>query len=234
MSELSPRAAALVRAGRGALRPSAADQERVSAALRACLGEAALPVQAGFWTTLFSRPAWAKVSAIGAAIGIAGGATVLALDEPTSVANRAPLAKSAEAPIPLVAPPPVVLAEPTPSEPVAPKAPLERGRASEASAAAVRRPSDRLAQEVAILARATSELHAGRPASALRAIDEHQRKFPNGLLAEERRTARVQALCALGHRNEAEPELQRLAKQAPELPNTLRAKQVCGAAVRPR
>jgi hypothetical protein len=61
-----------------------------------------------------------------------------------------------------------------------------------------KRATDRLAQEVAILSRATSELHAGRPANALKAIDEHARKFPNGLLVEERRAARTQALCALG------------------------------------
>jgi hypothetical protein len=81
---------------------------------------------------------------------------------------------------------------------------------------------------VAILSRAASALHAGRAASALKAIDEHQRKFPQGLLSEERRAARAQALCLLGRRGEAELELQRLVKNSPQSPNTARVKEVCG------
>jgi hypothetical protein len=60
MSYLSPEAVVLVHGGRGALRPSAADRERVSAALRACLGDVALPQQAGASASLFSRSVWAS------------------------------------------------------------------------------------------------------------------------------------------------------------------------------
>ena len=45
MTDLSPQAASLVRAGRQALMPSATDRLRVSDALRARLGDAALPVE---------------------------------------------------------------------------------------------------------------------------------------------------------------------------------------------
>jgi hypothetical protein len=228
VNDLSFRAAAVVNAGRGALRPSAADRERVSAALRACLGDAALPLEAGALTSLFSASAWAKVSAIGAAVGIIGGATFLASRDSGSAQRRyLDSARPDSAHVSPAAPVPSILARGTSSEPTAPKL-----AAAEPNAGAARRPSDRLAQEVAILSQATSALHAGRAASALSAIDEHQRKFPNGLLAEERRVARVQALCALGRRAEAEPELQRLVRQAPQSPNTLRAQQLCGVQAR--
>lgn len=226
MSELSPKAFALVSAGRGALRPSAADRERITAGLRARLGGAVLPLEAVAATSLASRLAWAKLSMVGAVLGIAGGTTLFALHEPSPAPNApvrdvfaahaAHAAQAVQAPVerPFPAPNPAAAAaasaEPEPV-PVSP------------------RRSDRLAEEVSILSRATSDLHAGRPASALRAVEEHRRKFPNGLLAEERRAALVQALCALGRRDEAEPELARLARIAPQSANTLRAKQVCGA-----
>jgi len=229
VTDLSSRAAALVRAGRGAMRPSAADRERVSAALRACLGDGALPLEVGASTSLFYRSGWTKVCAVGAALGIVGGAAFLMLRGSGSAQSLVPRAAEVSEPR-LEATQPVVPPRATASLSVEPKAGLEASTASEP----VRRPSDRLAQEVAILSRATSELHAGRAASALRAIDEHQRKFPSGLLADERPAARVQALCALGRRAEPAPELERLTRRAPQSPNTLRAKKLCGVAARPR
>ncbi|MGC4090005.1 MAG: hypothetical protein QM756_19375 [Polyangiaceae bacterium] len=221
MSELSSKAEALVRAGRTALRPSTADRERISAALRARLGDAALPVDAGS-SSLLARMAWGKVSAITAAIGVVGGAAWFALREPAPVssvpAQPDSVARVVESATPL---------EPASSVVSLPEAPAPS--APEVNAPAAKRPADRLAEEVAILSKATSELHAGRAANALKKLDEHRRKFPNGLLAQERAAARVQALCALGRSAEARPELERLARVAPQSPNTLRAKQVCGA-----
>jgi hypothetical protein len=89
--------------------------------------------------------------------------------------------------------------------------------------------ADRLAQEVAILSRAGTELHSGRAAAALRALDEHQKKFPAGLLTQERTAARIQALCALGRMTEADAELARLARSSPESPHEARARQACGS-----
>lgn len=222
VSEMSPKAAALLRAGREALRPSTADRERVTAALRVRLGHAALPLAVGASTSFFARSAWAKVSAVGAAVGLAGGLTFLALREPTHPPLRGPLHQidlATEA----------GTAQPAPKAPASAAAPPLAAAAPAVSSAPTRTRADRLAEEVAILSRATSELHSGRPAGALRALDEHQRKFPRGLLVEERRAARVQALCALGRKSEAKPELERLVKSAPQSPTTLRAKQVCGS-----
>jgi hypothetical protein len=86
-----------------------------------------------------------------------------------------------------------------------------------------------LAQEVAILSRAGTELHAGRPAAALEVLDEHQRKFPRGVLTQERGAARIQALCALGRMKEARAGLARLARAFPGSPHVARARKACGS-----
>ncbi|HEY3494305.1 MAG TPA: hypothetical protein VGK73_06455 [Polyangiaceae bacterium] len=84
--------------------------------------------------------------------------------------------------------------------------------------------SDRLAEEVAILSRAQTELHAERFAESLRMLDEHARKFPRGALAQERRATRIQALCGMDRMAEAEAEL---AKLAPGSVHEGRARQAC-------
>jgi hypothetical protein len=191
VTDLSPEAASLVRAGRRALRPSAADRLRVSDALRARLGNAALPLEVVASTSLFSRVSWAKLSLATATLGITGGALFLGLRQEPAPSPARAHSRPAETLVVTPAPalPPAAVTEVS-------TAPVETATAEQNIPA--KRGTDRLAQEVAILSRATSELHAGRPASALKAIDEHARKFPNGLLVEERRAARTQALCALG------------------------------------
>jgi len=78
---------------------------------------------------------------------------------------------------------------------------------------------------VALLSRATSALRAGRAADALTLLNEHQHKFPKGVLSEERRAAKAQALCSLGRQTEGRAELARL---APHSPAAIRAQQACG------
>jgi hypothetical protein len=77
-----------------------------------------------------------------------------------------------------------------------------------------------------LLSRATSDLHRGNAADALKVLNEHGREFPNGLLSEERRGARAQALCLLGRTSEARAELAHL---TPQSPAAARAQQVCGS-----
>jgi hypothetical protein len=81
-----------------------------------------------------------------------------------------------------------------------------------------------------MLSKATGLLNTGRASEALRALDEHQRRFPSGALTEERRGARAQALCTLGNRAEAEKELARLARSSPSSPHLAQARKLCGSA----
>ncbi len=228
MSELSPETRALLQDGRGVLRPSADDRARVRSALAARLGAAAfVATQEASAAASKSLVGWQKLSALVAAGGVvvAGAALLVVQSSPAEDAiGTAP-----------VRPPAVgtVVAQPA-------EAPLDTTERVEPPAApdplsslptsTVRKPSpaDRLAEEVAILSKATSQLRAGRPGEGLRLLEEHRRKFPTGRLAEERRAARVQALCALGNRAEAEAELARLAESSPRSPHLARARRACG------
>lgn len=220
MARLTPPAEELVRAGRAAFQPSEADRERVFQALLphtggaegVGTGEGLAPAGAA------AKASLAKISAVVIALGVAGGGLYLST-RPESSPTKAPASMPAK---------PAHI-EPAPADdapvsvPTTPEPPSVEKRAPAAA-----RSADSLAQEVAILSRAGAELHAGRPAAALTALDEHQRKFPSGVLGQERSAARVQALCALGRTKEARSAFERLARTAPSSPHVVRARKACG------
>lgn len=236
MSRLSPEAGQLVRAGRSVLRPSDADRERVFQGLLPRVGESP-GTEDG--TAQLSRAASAKatlvkLSSVLVGLGIAGGALFFAL-RPEPPANATAAAPAGVEPS---SPADVAASEPEEPEP-SPPAGLGKARQSptpEPRARATRRAptpprsEDSLAREVALLSRAGVELHAARPAAALEALDEHARRFPNGVLAQERAAARARALCALGRMREAQAELARLTRAAPGSPLVARAAQACASA----
>jgi len=210
MTELIPRAPELVRSGPGMNRAAVADCARFQSDLRAQLDAAALP----------ARAFWPFVSNVIFGVVLIGGALLLAArnDRKTASAARSPMAPvvatsvSASTPTPQVASStvsvtPAVVSSPGPRTHIAP-------------------PTDRLAEEVELLARATRDLHSARAGDALKVLDEYRRKFPNGLLMEERCAARAQALCALGRQREALAELDQL---APRSLAAARAKEICDA-----
>jgi len=228
MSRLSPDAEELVQAGREAFRPSDVERERVFQALLPQIGGGAGTGSTG--TGGMNGPSTippaatgtlVKVSAMLVALGVAGGGLFLALrtqpqsPSPKTIATApvtsavAPSAPAKEVPesAPSLAP------QAEPAEKPAPVAP---------------RTANSLAQEVAILSQASTALRAGQPAAALKALDEHQRKFPRGVLTQERSSARVQALCALGRTTEAQVELARLERASPRSPHVARARKACG------
>jgi hypothetical protein len=217
MSTLSPKGRDLVRAGRRAFQPTGADRDRLLGALRAQLGDAALPPDVGSLATAAaaSRSIWPILSAVVVGLGIVGGGLIYALHSGTErgnpqVTNVAPVAVTTQAIDPV--------ANPSVEQPTS--------LAVTPPVASAHHSQDRLAAEVAILSRATRDLRAGRPAEALKALDEYRRKFPKGLLSEEQRAARAQALCALGRFDEAN---EKLAGLAPQSPLAVQARQFCDA-----
>lgn len=220
MLTLSPKGQALVRAGRQAAQPTAADRERVLSQLRARLGDAALPADLGTATSgaAASGSSLPLLSALVVGVGILGGALFYA----------GPHRAAHDRPQPTVTMP--VASPATMSQPVVP--PTEEATGAVAAAPAVApaapaasggRAKDRLAAEVALLSRATRDLRAGRPAEALKALDEYRRKFPKGLLKDEYGAASAQALCALERFGQAYAILGEL----PPSPLVVRAKQFC-------
>jgi hypothetical protein len=230
MVALSPKARALIQEGRKALRPTQTDRERVAAGLRTELGPGALPPQASVPPPppVGAATGWgALASKVLVGVGLVGGALYLALGrEPTPV-PQAHVSEAPSAPAAMAAPPstldaPRKEAPPTLDSPeVAPPPAHPTAVPSESSGSRAR---DRLAEEVALLSRATTALRAGRVNEALKALDEHQSKFPRGVLSEERRAGKAQALCSLGRMSEGRAELGHL---APQSPAAARAKQAC-------
>jgi hypothetical protein len=223
LSRLSPEADDLLQAARAALKPRDADRERVFQALLPQLGGAPSPgggAQEPSGALSAAKTTVVKTLAVVVGLGVAGGGLFLALR------SEAPPEKAA-----------VVTATTTPPTAPTPTEQAPEGAAPvEPRAQPVKRPAvavhgaDRLAQEIAILSLASAELHAGRPAAALRALADHQKRFPAGVLTQERTAARVQALCALGRTEEAKDELARLARTSPNSPHEARARKACGFA----
>jgi TolA-binding protein len=199
------------------------DRARLTEALQAQLGEAVVLGGAG---TVAAKSvvgaAWIKVCAATAGLGLLAGGAAL-VSQPKTEPQVVPPARVAPARSPAAAP---VVAESAPI--AAPETVVRSPKEPAPAAPALRRPADRLAQEVALLSRATTALRSGRPEEALKALAEHQRQFPKGVLTEERRAARAQALCTLGRHGEARADLSTLAKTAPQSPQAARARQACG------
>lgn len=228
MSSLGPEARGLIDAGRAALGPTDADRARNLAALGARLPHGALeprePVPAPAAAS-GGGLGWPALSAIAAGLVASAGVAFFALRTPSKPLPVAAPVVPAQAQSAF--PPPVVsTAQPATSSSDAPLiAPSANAPATPAARGASRRSSDRLAEEVAILSRAETELHAGHYAKALGLLEQHARSFPRGTLAPERIGAQVQALCGLGRRTEAETTLRRLARGS--LHET-RARAACG------
>jgi hypothetical protein len=216
MSELSPQGQALLRATRAALRPQASDRERVLAGLRDRLGAPAAGAAAKAATVQASRTMWTVAGAAFVGVGGVVAFGLSSLSTPTPTPSLAPAASAAPAaPAPVAAPVvPEAAPSPLPAVPATPSVLTRR---------------DRLAEEVAILSQAAKDLRAGHAATALSALNEHQKKFPSGLLTQERRAARAEALCSLGRFGEADAELTTLVRTAPQSPLTVRAQQRCKA-----
>lgn len=236
MSGLSPELREFVQVSRSALRPTEADSARILEALRAQLGDAAVvgaqttqaAVTSASTSFLFGKGS--LMSLVG--LAMLGGIWFFATHNPRAVSREtntvASVAATASAPLASAA---SVLSSSPPLSP-GPAASAVAVVASTTADGDKSRPAashhvrDRLAEEVAIIARAEAALRGGRPAVALEALNEHERKFGNGLLAEERIAARAQALCALGRTSEADAQLTQLS------PNSLHgqpSQKACGS-----
>lgn len=228
MSALSPKARALIDQAHEEVRPPAGDMERLQALLDAQLG-APMPTPTGSGPLVAPHAnSWRLLTSLTVGAALVGGVALWAARPNVAQAPAAPSAVASTLVKPPEAPPPIasVVEVQTPVVP-------EPARSAKAESKAPAPPAqDALAQEVALLSRATSDLRAGRAGAALKLLDEHQRKFPNGMLAVERRAVRAQVLCSLKRVSEGRAELSHL---APQSPAAGRAKQLCDeAAAAPR
>lgn len=84
--------------------------------------------------------------------------------------------------------------------------PISPAAAQPEVAAAAAPPTGSLAEEYALIRAAQRALGAGDARTALARLDEHAARFAQGALANERRIARVAALCEAGREAEARAE----------------------------
>ena len=211
---LDPTARDLIQRSRRALRPSEADRRRIDAAMVDRLGTDVLGVDKTSGMQLSSSLAWKLGLAV--CLGVIGSITFLTVESKPN--DPAPLAAAPTQPPQALKPEPEAEPEPEQTPAAAP---------ANVSASPAPPHRDMLAREVALLSAATTALRAGDVSAALRSLDEHKRKYPNGVLREERRTAQAQALCSIGRVSEGRAQLKGL---PPTSPTAARAAQVCQAA----
>ncbi len=226
MADLSPGAAALLRAGRTSFRPSASDRDRVLQALSQHIAAGAPVEVAGHagpaQTAVVTR--WPlRAWVLGGAATVAVGAGVILAAHTWKAPGQSPASTMSSSPAvepsaPAALPAPEDSSEPPP----APNPP--RG-----TRATTRPPADSLPEEVRLLSKAEQQLNEGHADDALKTLAEHERRFPGGALAEERMAARVQSLCAAGRVTQAKAELAKLARTYPRSPHVDRARRFCGA-----
>ncbi|HMJ14486.1 MAG TPA: hypothetical protein VK524_23905 [Polyangiaceae bacterium] len=240
MNELSNEARALVELARTSDGPSAGDRHLVRAGLAA--SGAALALSASVQATaqaasaLGSAAATKTVLVAAPAVATGLGAITSHVIVPGIVgmviggALAAPLLLKDPAPErPSVPVPSVQSAAHSPQVPRAvvhapvPEPASSRPAPSAVSAAV----PDSLQEETELLVRAQRELSSGRAEGALELLDEHERRFPRGSLAQERAASRVFSLCRAGRALEARAHAQRFLQAAPTSPVAPRIRRSC-------
>ncbi len=255
MTELGPDARALFRSARSDLAITHDERARLDRALAARLGVAAgvAVTLAAKGPTASLPPAAAggsvatalvtKVVGVIAVVCVAaGGATLYAKRHVDAVpVPGSPIASARIAP-PVVTPPPAavaaatpsasaaIVAEPSPSAPRVPtRAPaLRRPASAAAEAPAAIAPSGSVADETTLLRSADAALRSDDPTRALAFLDEHARKYPHGILVEERSAERIFALCKLGRSSEARTDARQFLRDRGESPLAASVRASCG------
>jgi len=236
----------LLRSARDDFEAPAGEEDRTWAALNARLaagGAAAAPGQGlgrGFkWgmvlvsclaVVLATAPRWLGNAPAPAPRG----------SQPLRVAPRAANREGAAAPVEVPAVSPAaalpLAVEPQPSrsgaavatKPKPPSAVSAVAAPPSAAPAAESAPevASRLREESALISLARGQLRAGHPQTALSTLEQARRKFPSGVLAQEREALTIEALSKSGQNDEARAREIEFAREHPESPHTGRLERV--------
>lgn len=246
MKQLSPQAKSYLDALRSVDAPPADATARVweSVVARAAAGELGPelgpePVADGGASTAAAGSGSIKsivigiVLGAGAAIGVT--AAIVGGDDVPTLAAAPGLAPFRDVPAP-VPPPrapivdapveieddaPSIIDEPTPT-------PTARTRTPAVRVAEPKPAEDLVAEEVALLADARTALGAGEAGRAIKLLARHRKRFPNGLLANERDVSWITALCVLGKVDEARTKAQAFLRAHGSSPHAAKVRASCG------
>jgi hypothetical protein len=167
---------------------------------------------------------WVAVGALGGSVvmGTVAGIRQLAGPSPApsisapAVARPAPRPAEPRDDVPLLAEPEASPEPKTKSTGALPLASSEPGPAIDRH----------LAEEIGVIDRARASLNAGNPSEALRALDEHDRRFDDPRLAPEALYLRMEARVRLGDRAGAERAAREILEKYPGGPQVGRAEEL--------
>lgn len=248
---LGPDARALIQAAAHGDDPSADDERRIRNKLATRIVVAGAAGAAGVAATKVSSAAGAGgasmtpaaiatmslTTKIGVAVALVTATSVgaMALHGDSKIAGNAgtydaPPAVIAPSRAPILAPQPslqtLVDAVETPPAPPSSSSPASPTRAVPNSQpkTAVK---DTILEEAKLLRQARAALDGNDGRAALRALDEHATRFPNGALSEERSAVRVLALCAAGRLEEARSQARAFLSARPQSPMAEQLRRSC-------
>lgn len=92
-------------------------------------------------------------------------------------------------------------------------------------------PAGRLAAESALVAEARDKLRAGQLGSCLALLQELDRKFPGGVLAQERSVLKIEGLTQVGQPEYARELAQEFSRRYPESPHLSKVRELVGEQV---
>lgn len=102
-------------------------------------------------------------------------------------------------------------------------------RTTSRSEAAPARPDATLAEELAIVRSVRAAIDRDDPDAALAAVAEHERRFADGQLVEERKSLRIEALCRAGKAPQARAEAQIFLREHPRSAHADRVRSACAS-----
>jgi hypothetical protein len=235
MNDLGVRAKAIVEAARDGDQPTPGDHDRIK---RAVLVQIAAGTAIASTAAAGTLSIGVKVGLAVVAVSLAGGGAVgwmklRAPSAPVAAVARAQATSTAAhkaTPAPEASPPSMAEA-PSALMPVDGKshrAEKPRRAAGQGSREGDRRiEEDQLNAEVAVLKRAREELRLGRPARALEALVEYDRRFGKGALGEERQALSAIAACQAQPGPAARAEARAFIRAAPKSPLLDRVRAAC-------
>lgn len=205
MSDLSPWSRQLIDSARGSDDPTADAKHRVHEAVLRSAG-ATPPAEPSAAKTEVARSlgrgmALKVILPAALAVAVSGAWVASNRGEPSGGTGAV---VSAVEPSPLADPsgdtqPPLVTSTAATSAPVpAPQTSTRPPATSTPRAATSSRPASSLEEEVRLIREAQGALQGGDTRTALRRLDEHERRFPSGMLTLERSGLRSVALCQEG------------------------------------
>jgi hypothetical protein len=232
MSDLEQHARAIVEAGRDADRPTAADHDRIKRAVLVQIAAGGVVASTAVAGTLSLG---AKVGLAVVAVALVGGGAVGVLEvrrsHPAAVPSSRP--RPAAVTVPASASPPTPAVASLPQE--SPAAMDDRNRKVERPRKAASPPgrsekaaeADQVTAEVEVLKHARAELRLGRPARALEALAEYDRRFGRGVRGEEREAMAAIAACQATPGAAAQAGAEAFMRKAPASPLRERVREAC-------